>query len=191
MKPFLLSLILLASFGLFAQKQKPFITASDSSIDMPTYDLKEVVVFTKKEFSSYEDRLAFERLKRNTQKVYPYVVMAKEIYEQMNEDMDSLKRRRKKKRMVKDREKELRAQFEEEIRHLTKSQGKILILLINRETGNSCYDIVKELRSPFIAFFWNMAGKFYGHDLKAEYIPEENEDLEFIVKMIKNEDLPK
>ena len=66
-------------------------------------------------------------------------------------------------------------------------QGEILIKLINRETGNSCYDIVKQLRNPVTAFFWQLTGRMFGHNLKEEYIPEENKDLEFIVKMIKNQ----
>jgi len=154
---------------------------------VPTFNMKEVVIFTKRDFKDNKDRYDFERLKRNTLKVYPYVEMALELYNEMTANVDELDKRRKKKRYIKGREKEIREEFEQEIRHMTKSQGEILIKLINKETGNSCYDIVKQLKNPVTAFFWNLAGKMFGHNLKEEYIPEENPDLEFIVRMIKNQ----
>lgn len=188
MKHFFLFIFLISSF-IFTKAQDDIHIARiavNKQDTLPSFDLGEVVVFTKREFASNKERWEFERLKRNTTKVYPYVKMAVEIYNDMSENVEG-KRKRAQKRYIKEKEKDIREQFEEEIRSLSKSQGEILIKLINRETGNSCYQIVKELKNPFTAFFWHVGGKMFGHDLKEEYLPEENQDLEFIVQMLKNE----
>jgi len=148
-------------------------------------NLKEIEVFSKK-ISSKEERVAFERLKYNTLKVYPYAKMAVAIYDEMKEDVAETKKRRERKRYVNQKEKELRERFENEIREMTRTQGNILIKLINRDTGNNCYEIVKEMKGGFIAFFWNLGGKFYDHNLKEDYNQEENSDIELVLRMIDN-----
>lgn len=185
--PFLLVLIQFSTNTTIGQELNNPKLEAHGSDTLPSFDIKEVVIFTKKEFLDVSDRARFERLKRNTIKVYPYVEMAVKLYTEMNVTVDELDRRRQRKRYIKDTEEEIRLEFEEKIKNLSKSQGEILIKLINRETGNSCYDIVKQLKNPVTAFFWQMTGRLFGHNLKEVYIPEENEDLEFIVKMIKNQ----
>ena len=191
MKKILFVLLGFCSFSAFAQQYPDFTVAKAEILDkdtVATINLREVVIFHK-DFASDDERRAFERLKRNTLKVYPYVEIAVGIYKEMQEDTDDLKRRKKKK-LVKQREEELREKFEADIRKLTKSQGNILIKLINRETGNNCYQIIKDMKGPLTAFAWNIAGKMYDQDLKEDYKPEENPDLELIVRMIKDEQLP-
>lgn len=179
----------LIPFFSFAQEHNLAALDVRGKDTVPTVTLGEVRVFSR-QFSSHEDRLAFERLKKNTYKVYPYVQTAVQIYYEMQNDLAEMDKKREKKRYINAREAELREKFEKEIRNLTKSQGQVLIKLINRETGNNCYAIVKDMKGPVVAFFWNIAGKMYDHNLKEEYKPEENKDLEFIVRMIKNEPLP-
>jgi len=65
----------------------------------------------------------------------------------------------------------MRANFEETLKNLTRTQGQYLILLINRETGQTVYDLLKEYRSNWKAFWWNFAGKFFQLDMKAKYDP--------------------
>lgn len=182
-------LIQLFHLAAFSQEQGFAAINLQGKDTVPMVTLDEVRVFSR-QFSSHEDRLAFERLKNNTYKVYPYVHTAVQIYHEMQNDLSGMERRREKKRYINAREAELREKFEKEIRNLTKSQGQVLIKLINRETGNNCYTIVKDMKGPVVAFFWNIAGKMYDHNLKEEYKPDENKDLEFIVRMIKNEPLP-
>ncbi len=174
-------LLLVISARLFAQD----VSTAEISDSMRTHTLTEVQIYQKR-FHSQEERMAFEKLKRNTVKVYPYVMMAVEIHEQMKEDISDLNRKREKKKYVNEKEKELRERFEKEIRDMTLTQGDILIKLINRETGNNCYQIVKDMKGPVTAFFWNLAGKMYDHNLKEKYKPEENADLELVLKMIGN-----
>ena len=150
-----------------------------------TVNLSQVEILSKR-FSSREERAAFEKLKYNTLKAYPYAELAVSIYDEMKGDVSEAKKRRDRKKYVKELEKDLRERFEKEIRDLSRTQGNILIKLINRNTGNSCYEIVKEMKGGFTAFFWNVGGKFYDHELKTKYSPEENADLELILKMIAN-----
>jgi len=176
------TLLLILAFSLVASSQDLSVVNAGDSIRL--YNLSEIEILSKK-FSSKEDRTAFERLKNNTLKVYPYARIAAEIYDEMKEKVAGSKRREKK-QYINETEKELRERFENEIRNMSRTQGNILIKLINRDTGNNCYDIVKEMKGGFTAFFWNLGGKLYDHNLKEAYKPEENQDLELIIRMINN-----
>lgn len=82
-------------------------------------------------------------------------------------------------------EKELEDEFGNDIRDLTFSQGKILIKLIYRETGNSSFEIVKELRGGFTAFIFQTLASLFGYNLKTTYDPEgEDQAIEKVVQMI-------
>ena len=78
----------------------------------------------------------------------------------------------------------LKAEFKGEITSMTVSQGKVLVKLIDRETGQTSYELIKELRSGFTAFMWNSIAILFGNNLKAEYDPVEDADIEQIVQMI-------
>ena len=81
------------------------------------------------------------------------------------------------------REAELRAEFEAEVRELTISRGKVLIKLIDRETGQTSYDLVKQLRGGFQAFIWQGVARLFGNDLKDDYDPDvEDRTIEVIVQ---------
>lgn len=187
MKNIIYLFFLLTCFIAHAQKSEIAKVQVDGEDTLAVVQMNEVVVFSKREFKDSHDRWEFERLKKNTIKVYPYVKLAVDIYQEINEEREGITRKRKERKYINNKEEDLREQFETQLRDLTKSQGKILIQLINRETGNNCYAIIKDLKNPITAFFWNVVGKRYGYDLKEEYKPEENQDLEFIVKMLKNE----
>ena len=92
---------------------------------------------------------------------------------------------RERKAYIKKTEKDLFAEFEDQIRHMTVSEGRILIKLIDRESGKSSYEIIKEFKGGFSAFFWQTVARLFGHDLKSAY-DAENEDkmIEYIVMQI-------
>ncbi|GIV32889.1 MAG: hypothetical protein KatS3mg031_0424 [Chitinophagales bacterium] len=182
--------ILFSWAPLFLQAQAVAIAEVVGKDTMPSFTLKEVEVVTKKHFNSQEEWVAFEKLKRNTVKVYPYVKIAVAIYNDMKQELEDIDRRRKQKKYISQKEKQLRERFEEDIRHFSRAQGEILIKLINRETGNSCFEIIREMKGPFNAMIWNISGKMYKLNLKEEYRPEENPDLELIVRMIERKELP-
>ena len=85
------------------------------------------------------------------------------------------------------KEKELRDQFEDELIHLTISQGKILIKLVDRETGNTTYQVIQELKGGFSAFLWQGVARLFGSNLKSEYdADEEDKMIEDIIVRIEN-----
>ena len=87
---------------------------------------------------------------------------------------------------INSREKELKKQFADPIMNLSVYQGKILMKLINRETGNNCYNILKEFKGGFSARFWQTVAFFFGSNLKQPYDPKgEDAEIETIVKEVR------
>ena len=100
--------------------------------------------------------------------------------------LDTLRDGRSRKKFIKHFERQLKDDFEEPLKNLSINQGKILVKLINRETGNTAYEVIKEFRSSFSAFLWQKLAWLYGNDLKTRYDPTSGEDqsIEYIVQMI-------
>jgi hypothetical protein len=187
----LLLIITLALFakGIIAQKNvelKEIIEDNDTILIAST--LKPVDVISKKRFNSWKEEAEFIKLRRYVTAVYPYAKMAGALHQQINGDLEDLDKKRKKNKYLKVKEDELKEQFEDKLKNLTINQGKVLIKLINRETGNNCYQLIKDLKSPAAAFFWNIWAKKYDYNLKEPYLAEENQDLEMIVRLIEMQD---
>jgi len=99
----------------------------------------------------------------------------------------SAKNETEKKKLMKQAEKELKAQFGKQIMDLTFTQGEILMKLVDKETGNTTYDIVKELRGSFIVFFYQNIGRLFGYNLKIRYDPNgKDHQIATAVYMIEN-----
>src|SRR5690606_7514757 len=113
---------------------------------LPWMLVPEVTVTRKRVFRSPEDKARYLRLRYNVIKVLPYAKYAQERYEQLYRDLALTGNRREQKQLVKACEKEIKAMFNREVKNLTISQGEILIKLIDRQTGNSSYEVVKDLR---------------------------------------------
>ena len=114
---------------------------------------------------------------RYLRKVYPYALRTARLNKKISEDLEKIKTKKERKRYLNECEKVMRAEFETSLKNLTHKQGQYLIKLINRETGVTVYDLLKEYRSGWKAFWWNFAGKFFQLDMKAEYDPQ-GEDKE-------------
>jgi len=123
------------------------------------------------------EQYKYNILKRRVQKVYPYIELGKKILADIAENEEASKKNEHRK-YLKATESELKAKFEEELKDLSISEGLVLVKLVNREYSNNCYAIIKEFKGSVNAFFWQQLGKRYGYDLKQEYIPKENPELE-------------
>jgi hypothetical protein len=108
----------------------------------------------------------------NLKKTYPYAQIAKYKLLEINENLKTLKTDREKKEYIVNAEKELRNQFEKDLTKLTVSQGKMLIKLIDRETGRTSYELVKELKGGFSATFWQGIARLFGSNLKIKFDPQ-------------------
>ena len=138
---------------------------------LPEIDIKEVVIIgresTAKKFPFYR----YQRLVFNLKKVYPYAQMVRAKLGEANDQLMRLPDDKERKKYLRKFEKEMFGEYEDDIRGMTVSQGKLLIKLIDRETYNTSYDLIRQYRGAFSAAFWQGIARIFGSDLKAEYDP--------------------
>ena len=122
-----------------------------------------------RKFASKRDYREHQRLVRNLKIVYPYAQIAKYKISEMDVHYRTLKTDKEKKAYVKQVERELRAEFEDQLVKLTISQGRLLIKLIDREIGRTSYDVIRDLRGGVSAVFWQTIARIFGSNLKSEF----------------------
>jgi hypothetical protein len=137
--------------------------------------LHTVYVFEQRQFRNNADMRRYNKLVRDVKIAYPYARLAGEKLRQYEAVLQTVKTDAEKHKIMKQVESELKAEYGDELSNLTVTQGKILLKLIDRETGDTSYELVKELRGTFSAFFWQSLAKLFGSDLKAEYDKEGND----------------
>jgi hypothetical protein len=156
--------------------------AKDSTLH---FDLKPIDIFPDKKDMSPRQFREYTLLELKVKKVYPIAKVAAIKLAEYNRVYSSFKTERERRRYVKGVEKELFKEYEEELRTMRVSEGRILIKLLDRETGNSSFEIIKEFKGGFSAFFWQSVAKLFGHDLKAQYDPVmEDRLIEYIILQI-------
>jgi len=155
---------------------------------IPHVLLDEVTIIPPWKFKNNKEQIAYTRLARNVKIALPYARVAGVKLYEINSQLEKIKNEKDRKNYLKKAEKDLFAEFEKPLRNLTFSQGKILIKLIDRETGNTGFELIKEYRGSVSAFFWQGIARIFGANLKDVYNPENNEDamIEHIIKMIDN-----
>ena len=184
----LIAVFVFISFYSYSQ-EKDNIVVYGTIVDgdtIPMIQLKEVSVYNLQVLTRREER-KLTRLMKNVKIVYPYARLAgiKLLeYEDILVQAPDNKARRK---IMKKLEEELHDEYGQELGDLTVSQGKILLKLIDRETGASSYNLVADFRGEFRAVFYQAFARLFGMNMKIRYDPEgEDRDIEFIVKMIEN-----
>lgn len=132
----------------------------------------------------------FDKLTRNVMKVYPYARITGNLLREYEHDLSRIGREADREVYLKLAEAELRAEFEAEVKDLTISQGRVLIKLIDRETGRTSFDLVKELKGGFQAFVWQGLARLFGQDLRSTYDPQgEDQLVEVVVGRIERGEL--
>ncbi len=134
-------------------------------------DVPEVEILA---FKDRNERTKYYILKRRVVKVYPFALSAKEKLMSIQNGLDSITKRRHKKRYTKEVAKWVKEEYADRLKDLTMSEGKILVKLIYRETNTTSYEILKSYRGRFNAFFWQTMAKFWDNNLKTEYDPVNN-----------------
>lgn len=154
---------------------------------VPIYIMKDVRIYSPVVIKTKHEAIKFSKLVRNVKKVYPYARITGIKVKEMNTIVQNAATEKERKKLMKEYEDNLKAQFEEEIKNLTFSQGILLIKLIDRETGQTSFDIIKEFRGKIMASFYQTLGVLFGYNLKTTYDPEgEDKEIEKIVQMIEN-----
>lgn len=167
----------------------------DSNLQfIDTIRLPEVVVFGKeRKFISEEAHKQYLILRNRVKKVYPYAKLAADRLEIMQQTMDTMRNKRAKKLYTKRMQKYIEDRFTDELKKLSRSQGRILVKLIHRQTGKTAFQLVKDLRNGWSAFMYNSTAWLYDISLKTEYNPtENNEDLlieEILLRAFANDEL--
>lgn len=170
-----------------AQQFKPRIVCYAVVLNndtIPMIRLKEVRIVSSRNLLTPEEIRRNKKLIRNAKIVLPYAKMAKNKLHDLNNRMLNMSERERKE-FMKTAEKEIEQEYAEKLKKLTFSQGNLLIKLVDRETGNSSYALVKELRGSFRAFFYQAFAKVFGYDLKAEYDPVNNKKDNLIERVVR------
>jgi len=128
----------------------------------------------------------WSRLRNAVYITYPYARIAGVTINDINSKLAAVSSHRQRKEYIKSREKELRAQFTEPMENLSVYQGKILMKLIHRQTGNNCYEIIKEYKNGLTARLYQTVAFFFGSSLKQDWDLTDKTDrqIENIVKEI-------
>jgi hypothetical protein len=131
-----------------------------------------------------KQRERWTRLRNAVYVTYPYAVSAGRILKDVNRDLKTFTSKKQRKEYLASKEKLLKAEFGDKLENLSVYQGKVLMKLIHRETGENCYDIVKELKGGFNARMYQTVAFFFGGNLKSEFNTQDDKDIELIVQEI-------
>ncbi len=154
---------------------------TDTISDTDPIELPEVVI--EKSHLTPEERKAFQLLQNRVYRVYPYAKIASERLTMLNKNMAALKTNREKKKYFKIVENYMESEFEAQLKKLSRKQGQILVKLVHRQTGRTTFDLIKDLKSGWTAFWYSNTGKVFDIDIKRQYLPfQVNED--FLIETI-------
>jgi hypothetical protein len=161
------------------QKDNSVITRTvvEGSDTLAIIELPEVRVYVRRDFEYLYLKRRYRRMIRNIKKAYPYALVAAIELKELDDHLATLENVEEHKAYIKKTEKEIMDQFEKEVKRLTVTQGIILVKLIDRETGRTSYQVIKELKGGITAFFWQGIARIFGNNLKTEYDPENKDKV--------------
>ena len=178
----LIRIILFSTFFSFVHGQlieidsneaEDFFVIEGDTILQSKIELKEVIVFQPLKFLTFEEAKSYVILRNRIYKVYPYAKLASDRLNVLNERLDQITSERKRRLYLKRIENFIYDEFEQELKKLSRSQGRILIKLVHRQTGNTTHQLVKELRNGWRAFVYQTTASLFKLSLKDTYTPEE------------------
>jgi len=180
-------LMMLPASLLLAQKKDPelpvfgVISGNDTLIH---WDIEEVRVYPRNSRNTHFARY-YGRLVQRVKKVYPYAVKANELLREYEPQYYTLKSDRERRKLMQEIEDQLMAEYKDDLKRMSISDGRVLIKLIDRETGKTGYTLIREFRGGFTAVFWQGIARLFKNNLKDEYDPYgEDRIIEDIVNLI-------
>lgn len=147
--------------------------------------MDELILLNKPKFNNQLDKNYYFFLNKKLYRVYPLFLTALQQYRDIQGEMTNLDTAAKRK-YVKDRQDMLADQYEKQLRDLTTTEGQVFAKLMNRATNKNVYEIIKELRGGWSAFWWNVKGKMADIDLKDKYNPHKNRTDEFLESLLQS-----
>ena len=170
------------SFELFSQENviiSPFVVVDGETVFTSKIPQLDVI-----DFKDINERKRFYKLKRRVLKVYPYALETKLKVDSLNHALDSIGKKRKKRKYTRSVARIVKSQYSAALKNLTMKEGGILIKLIYRETGLSTYDLLRNYKGWWSATMWQAFAKMYDHNLKTIYDPINNREDVFIDRII-------
>lgn len=160
-------------------KDRSVITRAvvEGSDTLPIIELPEVSVYERRDFEYLYLKRRYRRMIHNVKKAYPYAQVAGVRLKELDDHLLTLESEKEQKEYINQAEKEIMKQFEKQVKKLTVTQGIILVKLIDRETGRTSYQVIKELKGGFTAFFWQGIARIFGNNLKTEYDPLDQDKI--------------
>jgi hypothetical protein len=197
-KSFLIAILLLAATRLVAQSDSTeasktekdtntyvYIEINDENKDsIMIYEFEE---FKLKDFLTEEQRLAYKKLVRNVRFALPYAKLAAFRLQMMEDNLAMIETKKARNKYIKETEKAIKEEFMAGLKKMSRSQGKLLLKLIHRETGKTSYEILKGYRGSTEAFYWSVFAKYYDAKLTVEYDTILDYQIEYIIKAYKLE----
>ena len=184
-KVLLILLFYVLAANLFGQQQDTLEQRNDSlpnrfyiiqkverdGVVMPEIEIREVTIIANNSRRSAvaRDYRRNERLIYNIKIAYPYAIIARERLTQVNRELEAIESERERRSYLNEVEKKMFAEFKEDLMNLTITQGRILIKLIDRETQNTSFVLIRDYRGRISAAFWQGIARIFGTNLKAEY----------------------
>lgn len=178
-------LLLVASTGAWAQNSVNDTIRLGAIVENgQVYPMILLDEYTKVEkYLDPAEKLRRDRLRNDIFTVYPYAITAAAVFKGINDNLEKMDGRHDRKKYLKSIDHSLDQTFKQPLKNLSIDQGHILIKLINRQTGQNCYSIVKELKGGFSAVVWQGVGVLFNNNLNKDYDPEgSDKEIEEMVK---------
>jgi hypothetical protein len=180
MRHILIMVLLFSCFTSFSQNKPDTIYKGVQYRDIDSSYIDTIRLpdlYINKEVMTDEDRKNFLLLQSRVYKVYPFAKIASERLVELNKNMDKLKTTKEKKKYFKIIENYMENEFTGQLKKLSRKQGQILVKLIHRQTGYTTFDLIKDYKSGWKAFWSNNTARLFDINLKSTYNPKEvNED---------------
>lgn len=150
---------------------------------IPYSVLPPVSVYTRLTREQKKYWAEWTRLRNAVYVTYPYAIAASKIMNDINRQLVNVENKKERRKIIHAREKELKREFTDKLTRLSVYQGKVLMKLINRQTGNNCYEIIEEYKGFMTAAFWQGVAFVFGSNLKQAYDASvKDRDMEKIVR---------
>jgi hypothetical protein len=151
---------------------------------LPEMEIEEVNIIGRRTMTRRSEFSRYNRLVYNLKKVYPFAMIVRSKLGEVNEILSGMPDDYNRRKYLREFEKQIFQEYEGDMRQMTITQGRLLIKLIDRETQNTSYALIREYRGKFSAAFWQSIARIFGTNLKEEYDPY-GEDL--LIELIINE----
>ena len=185
-RKFIFFFIVHLSFLTFAQNVSKDTIINDMIVirgDSLVFNLDEIILLSKFNFKTTKEKRYYYWYWKKVHNAYPYAKLASERLTSLNEQLEKIRSKRKRRKHTKKIQKYMEGEFTEKLKKMTRTEGRILIKLLHRQTGVTAFELVKEYRSGWKAFWYNTTANVFKLSLKNEYNPE-NEPLDFLVEDI-------